>query len=1401
MPGPTKKRLSAPQKSKEEIKKLLVEMPDLPNSVRTYITTTYIDAKQTIKKLAPVIQALERIQELETPIRSLQAFKNHVPSITDRRMTKNQKVKDEIEHLRKQIGSPILTHDLIVHIMREYEIKRRKLPLLEQVKGVLETVRNDPVHFRDKRLDIAEFDKIMSTWAYFNMQQPFTTDPEESIIYKVKGYHTTEPYTRLYGYEYGGSARSMNNVVKRIYVVGDLAFQIAREQKRDNHGPLREQLVTWHDQMGDKYFEKQCGIDNTIMKDLFTRTEFREDFGDDIQTFMARLTSSGMVYDINMLKQGDAGADFEPFSKRSLQDSASERYVSNKFIKYKVMTEEAICNWADLVEKDIDEIHPELTASCMAKLILKTYKDSHDTYKRKKCGNFHDELTLPKIYTICYGSTWDGFSEISMTPAEAVAFFKAFRLGLEIYDQNNILLFSYHPDSYNNNIKPSVCKVIYVNNHVEEITEMAAFEQHASQGTLTKQKKLSKLFMVKTRSKVDGKVFQLVDKPTGVLDLLNGADVGQELNVVYNGSLNELLLDHIMPAGLNPDINLKSGASVSAIYFPNLIRGGKPFRISISNPCEVNGFTDQVVGSLDEYIGFVKSEEKLTNMLINRKNISWYDSGVADKLNKYCINIPFGYLGASSEEPEPCHMVDFIKQYASCLASCPWIPVISPFETFERVWSQRLLEEVGGEVNVKEDAIYIVEVMEEHPLYNKRFTVMFGFELGYVVCRLKLKVLFQLNLITRPITSVSKFIQDLFSPENTMDPAMKKSIPNKVIGMCGKRFNKLIDVQLFKNKDDAYLKLEKSGGMVNALSEEVWVSQKVVKQELVNGFRPIRDMVLSKARLEMFKLFGRMQGEGLKIKGFKTDAIFFEPSEDQSAFRHLLTGALGGVRLEEKRLPPSKGVEYKKEMPRPEWTVPDVDPIPRWIGDQRVEDVAWHVYKLEDERDEELLDKVLYSGTAVLSLAGRGKSYSVLNTLKNRFGDDKVLAVTPFNSQSHNIMKKFGVQSITFHKWAGLGLDGSKKQQAFDMTGFKGVVFDEIMLLDHAQLVVLYNWIKDGTKGIEWYCTGDPKQLEAIGDIIDNGRKQRYVSKLFPTTVVLEENKRMKTAEDKRRMDAAEESLWLAVDLKAWVKENFGSKMVCSLEELKGIKRGVAYFNASAKKINNKIHTLVQHPTRGRLIGSTMYYVDERVVCKTTVLLEEEQERLHTNYIFSIKGFGPNYMVLTDLLNSEVEYNVPYGLIPSHFSLPYCNTVHASQGDGIEEPYLIADWQTFPISKNWLYTAISRASAFDDIHFLAEDVSDMQGSKVSRILRDMVRGYKEQDRLKGRGWEEAEYVTDKWIMKEMGKCSGLCRGCGEHMVLEKGGGNKVTVNRLNNDLAHVLGNCELLCKGCNCGMR
>ena len=40
MPGPTKKRLSAPQKSKEEIKKLLVEMPDLPNSVRSYITTT-----------------------------------------------------------------------------------------------------------------------------------------------------------------------------------------------------------------------------------------------------------------------------------------------------------------------------------------------------------------------------------------------------------------------------------------------------------------------------------------------------------------------------------------------------------------------------------------------------------------------------------------------------------------------------------------------------------------------------------------------------------------------------------------------------------------------------------------------------------------------------------------------------------------------------------------------------------------------------------------------------------------------------------------------------------------------------------------------------------------------------------------------------------------------------------------------------------------------------------------------------------------------------------------------------------------------------------------------------------------------------------------------------------------
>lgn len=1398
-PPQNKKRLSAPKKCKVEIEQVLRTL-NPPQPLLDYIRAEYLDKTQYLKKLQPALEVLKKLDGV--PNLTVALFKSKLPPVSTKRKTKNQKVKDQIVLIKNQIlqdRQDALSKTLVSYIQREYVKKQKILAHLEHALAVLKVILNDE-GFQGEKIKIDRFKEMIETWKYFRVDDPLTTDQDERIMFRLKYYIKSIPTRKFYGYEIGGSARNMENIKKRIYIVDPAVFCHFYLSYTADHPQLKLQMAKWSELMGGDFIEQQCYDDRITINKIMSRGLFKQDIDyADFALMHGQMDSSGVAYDLSMNRMGE-GEEIEPFEMRKLQQSSSERYVANKFIKYQVGSN--IEKWSDLVQKPDDDDHPELDNSCMAKIVLRVYKPSHDSYKINKCGNTSDLLTLNKIYDICYGRDWDGATDIIMTPADSLAFFQKIHLGLQFFDRNNHKLFEYMPKTFHSHIKPSILRVIYENNHVEEITEIKSFVEIAAMGNLVKNVQLSNTYYLSSRSKVDGKEFVLADTPREVLSLFGGETTStSDVNVIYNGCLNDLLLNYMMADGINPAIVLKTGAVVSTIYFPNLMKNEKPFKLGITNPCAILGFKDERVESVEEYISWVKTEETLSRLLINRKNLSQYDPGVRDVLNKYCINIPYGSIEALEEGVAPplCDMVDFIKQYASCLKSLPWIPVISPFDVFEPYRHEP----------IKDDMIYLVEVCKDHIMYSKRYTIMFGFELKETRVKLEINVLFSLQIITRPIKSVSEFIESLFDESNTLNSTVKKGIPNKLIGMCGKRYNKRKEVQIFKNEDDARLKMQSSGGFLHKLSDDVWVVQKLAgKEEYINGFRPIREAVLSMARLGMFKL-----GESLSpyLKGVKTDACFIDPSCPREMYVHLLTGKLGGARLEHNQLPPGKAIKAMEQikplssMPWPEWAkgwIPfEWQPTDEYHKSIETDFDNYHQHmKLKDEYDQALLDEVLKPRTVVMSLAGRGKSYAVITTLIKRFGADKVLVITPFNSQSHNVMKKFGVRSITFHKWGGMGLDGSRQKAAFNMEGFKAAVFDEVMLLDHSQLVMMHNWIKTIDEDeMEVYATGDPKQLEAIGDIIDNERKKGYVQKLFPAILKLEVNKRMKTEEDRLRMNAAEESLWVAQDLKAWARQHF--QFIKKLSDLpeKGIKRGVAYFNVSAKKVNDQVHGFVQHKGKKKTYGGVEFYQGESLVCKKT--LEINEVRLHTNYVFTIVGFTSTDMLLSDILEPEVKHKVPYGLIASHFALPYCNTVHSAQGDSIEEPFVILDWSTFAVTKNWLYTAISRASCFDHIYFLEEDISEMQGTARDRLLKDMVRGYKEQDKKKDRAYVEEEFVHPDWISGKLRACGGKCRLCGEHMVLEKGAKHKVTVNRLNNDLAHVMENCELLCKACNCALK
>ena len=85
------------------------------------------------------------------------------------------------------------------------------------------------------------------------------------------------------------------------------------------------------------------------------------------------------------------------------------------------------------------------------------------------------------------------------------------------------------------------------------------------------------------------------------------------------------------------------------------------------------------------------------------------------------------------------------------------------------------------------------------------------------------------------------------------------------------------------------------------------------------------------------------------------------------------------------------------------------------------------------------------------------------------------------------------------------------------------------------------------------------------------------------------------------------------------------------------------------------------------------------------------------NEYYKTKELHEMYTPVVDALGDE-EFLVSHNRIMNDFTLKYCNTVHSAQ----EGKFVIADLfsRHEGITKEWLYTAITRAADLNDIFFI-----------------------------------------------------------------------------------------------------
>jgi hypothetical protein len=1141
---------------------------------------------------------------------------------------------------------------------------------------------------------------------------------------------------------------------------------------------LKNKYSSYFYEMGQDVIDKRIHDDHQAWSNLMSNIQDIEK-----QQFLKGLESSVAIAEFVSIDPVNAtGALREEFYDREIRDSVNEVYVDTRFIKFGI----------DLQNPFLVEPHQNdeygLKQSCFFKAIMSTYKNSFDKYHKtlRRGADAGLEMTTSLISKICMHREYRRGDELNMRLFEALRFFKTFQVGLRIFDPRGNVLIEELPNTYHSKIRPRILDVVYNNNHITPISDVKSFEQLMASndpGCLPSSYVFKKYDMDASAEYIMASSFN------DVLERIRGMDhLPDKIRVVWKGqSLNDLLLDFVNN-GYSPSIQVNNGISVTCISFRNLYYEGKNIQLYIGLLAVSQGdeeVTDDM-DSIEIYRKYKKLESLLFEILIHPHMKSEFDNDTKCIFAEYSVPIPTGStedMGVST--PIAPSMIDMCKHYASCIANAPNLISISPFEKF-------YIPEPG--FNLNREMLYIVDILPacNNPVYKlKDRTLMFYDELSDLVLGVDVAVYACIRLILHPNDMLPVLVRDIFEdggPYSDIPMELRKGLVNRAIGELGRKKNRLRTASVFKNHDDAIMHKLMGGGVLYALADNVWVVKRVVEKEINDGFVPMNEMIKSIARHQMSTLWKRLTSLHCQVIGFKTDAVYFYEPQGIDLQSHIKD-----ISFVNGRNPVGKA-KYSHDIDR---GYPRTKYITKLTNKQvvtirRRECVAVDECTVNNIRDR------LRPGSIVLADAGCGKTYSLLHHLKERFKASNILVVTAWNAQASKIKYAFDLNAITWHHLRGARLDDTVRlgTRGYDVSDVSVIVFDEIMLFDHAKLVKISKYMKSHPH-IEFYATGDPKQLEAIGDVVNNMYKIQLLSTsaLFPRVLGLGINLRI-CEEDRERL-----GIILASVGKICTKDlvdKFFQKNKMTMDEFKesDLKRGIAFYNSSTRKLNKLIHPRINHSkhklSKTKVIDGLRYHFGDTLVCKQQVRVGNY--KLHVNYQYTIESMNDKIFRLKDTHMANKVYDISTLLIPTHFAFPYCSTVHSSQGGTVNEPYVVADIYSDHVTDNWVISAITRCSRLDDIHILT---TSLKSVNVDKNISEMVNHYKYQDRMKGFIVNAETIVTYRWIRDAYKASKGMCKYCGEEMTFEKNEARKVTVNRLNNRLGHIFGNIEVCCWKCN----
>ena len=503
---------------------------------------------------------------------------------------------------------------------------------------------------------------------------------------------------------------------------------------------------------------------------------------------------------------------------------------------------------------------------------------------------------------------------------------------------------------------------------------------------------------------------------------------------------------------------------------------------------------------------------------------------------------------------------------------------------------------------LKDWTMYYVETFEANMFFNKRFNIPYGYFLKKLISNgVKVKIHYYKEPSFINKIDYNKLIEELWatkiSDDVDEDKQTKKKIANIIFGMLEKSTNTAQRSHIFNSLREACHYQRENGGRIYAIQEECdndgnktkgetcYILNTTDRKKLVNGFRPMKEMLLQFHNFKMYETYNKLVENNIKVYRIKSDAICIH-EDDLTRVKgnpnHFIKSYKEGLLKFGDGIGEWKVSKSSIHFPTDKYKFKynKLIQIPVYTNEEIIPKNEWDTPAICDELKEKNPCMIK------ADLPGSGKSF--IGKYFENMGYN-VLFVCPTNHLNQNCE----CEGVTANKFFSIGVDeNNDRMPVYDHSKFNVICFDEIYCNDGYMYSRIKRFAEQHKHEKIILAMGDTDQLPTITPLSNTKPFQLYadecMKQIFKYEIILKECKRLTKEEDRIKLKNIKHDIFVnKLPFQTIIEKYFSYA-----DGIELCYNNIAYENETCRKVSNQIRKLLnkQHE----------FEIDDIMICKKT---------------------------------------------------------------------------------------------------------------------------------------------------------------------------------------------------------